>query len=85
MCDNFNDQNLLRHSRSVYQGRLHGNNVAIRLLQSAGSHSQAQAALQQWLDRVCPLSHPHVLPIIGACLHPAALICPLMQVGLSPS
>lgn len=80
MCNGFNSRSLLRHSTLVYQGRLHNQPVAVRLSPSA--RHQSPAVFQHWLDGLSQLSHPHVLPILGACLQPAAIICPLMQVCL---
>ncbi|KAL0036166.1 hypothetical protein WJX79_006566 [Trebouxia sp. C0005] len=79
MCNGFNSRSLLRHSTLVYQGRLHNQPVAVRLHPSA--RHQSPAVFQHWLDGMSQLSHPHVLPILGACLQPAAIICPLMQNG----
>ena len=78
MCNGFHSRSLLRHSTLVYQGRLHNQPVAVRLHPSA--RHQSPAVLQHWLDGLSQLSHPRVLPVLGACLEPAAIICPLMQV-----
>ncbi len=81
MCNGFKSRSLVRHSTLVYQGRLHNQPVAVRLHPSA--RHQSPAVFQHWLDGLSQLSHPHVLPILGACLQPAAIICPLMQVCCS--
>jgi len=81
MCNGFNSRNLLRYSTLVYQGRLYNQPVTVRFCPSASHLSSAK--LQHWLDGLSQLSHPHVLPILGACLQPAIIICPLMQVCCS--
>ena len=79
MCNGFDSNNLLRHSKSTYRSRLHNIPVVVTLLPHS---SQPRAVLQQWLDGISQLSHPHVLPVVAACLEPAAVICPLVKVGL---
>ena len=74
MCNGFNSRNLLRYSTLVYQGRLYNQPVTVRFCPSASHLSSAK--LQHWLDGLSQLSHPHVLPILGACLQPAIIICP---------
>ncbi len=81
MCNGFSSQNMLRHTTSIVLGRLHNTSVAVRFLRIPDDNPDGLSALKQWLDGVSQLSHPHVLPIIGACLQPAAIVCRLMKVS----
>ena len=80
MCQHSSSQHQLSYSTSSLCGRLHGHEVIVIFSDSVSSSTERQPAFSDWLQSMGQLQHPHVLPLLGACLDPPAVIMPLMQV-----
>lgn len=91
MCRGVHAEHLFQHSREPFRGRLQHQNgtttdVMIHWQNVAASPAgQESSRFTEWLDEMSQLQHPHVLPLVGACLDPPALVVPFMQVCFSPA
>ena len=87
MCSGQHVEQLFRNSRQPFRGRVqHQNSTTTDVMihwQTAAPVDQELSRFREWLDEMSRLQHPHVLPLVGACLDPPALVVPFMQVSFS--
>ena len=81
-CQELESMCQTRDDDSTFRGTWQGQHVLVRQLQPADAASQSEAAVRHWLNCVHQLQHPGVLPIIGGCLRPAAVVSPVTKVSL---
>lgn len=87
MCNGVHVWQLFRHSSSPFKGTMqHQDGTTTDVMihwQTVARADQEPSRFREWLDEMSQLQHPHVLPLIGACLDPPAIVVPFMQVCFS--
>ncbi|KAL3140196.1 hypothetical protein ABBQ38_004472 [Trebouxia sp. C0009 RCD-2024] len=85
MCNGVHVWQLFRHSSSPFKGTMqHQDGTTTDVMihwQTVARADQEPSRFREWLDEMSQLQHPHVLPLIGACLDPPAIVVPFMQNG----
>lgn len=86
MCDGLQSGQLFRNSTRTFQGRMSNQDGSSQrvILQwqfaAASVREGASGSFVNWLDGMSQLQHPHVLPTVGACVEPPAIVAPFMPV-----
>lgn len=87
ICAGVHAGQLFRHSSSPFNGTMqHQDGTTTDVMvhwQTAADADQESSRFCEWLDEMSRVQHPHVLPLIGACRDPLAIVVPFMQVCFS--
>lgn len=83
MCDGLQSGQLFRNSTRTFQGRVSNQDASsqhVILQWQFAAAGEGEPGFVDWLDGMSQLQHPHVLPMVGACVEPPAIVAPFMPV-----